>query len=104
MRACQWEDFSVRVTRAEARKRKMKRARVRGFVVVIVGLVVRRFGREVLLGLVYSMVGSVGCLMATLCKKETLAFAKWVHSKKHRVHFTQGVSWIQLVRHTWLRG
>jgi hypothetical protein len=35
MKECQWEDLMVRVTRAEARKRKMKRATVRGFVVAI---------------------------------------------------------------------
>jgi hypothetical protein len=35
MKECQWEDLIVRVTREEARKRKMKRATVRGFVAIV---------------------------------------------------------------------
>jgi hypothetical protein len=35
MNECQWEDLTVKVTRAEARNRKMKRATVRGFVDIL---------------------------------------------------------------------
>jgi type VI protein secretion system component VasF len=57
MKECQWEDLMVRVTRAEARKRKMKRATVRGFVVAImVAFAVLGF----VLGFFFSMLAQHG--------------------------------------------